>query len=115
MAYINTLHPQVKEIAAYSSLGRAVIPEELSPFWKKSLPGGYAHSSKWTATVGSPGKYRPVYFDIVGRRGSGVPVSELLSRGYYGMSASMNGAYDEVLAHTGLHRITFRLVVRVYP
>ncbi|KAF4575459.1 hypothetical protein AB1N83_011483 [Pleurotus pulmonarius] len=110
MAYVNSLHPQVSKIAAYSSLGCAVIPEDLSRFWKRNLPGGYAHSSKWTATVGSPGKYRSVYFDIMDSHSRGVPVSELLSRGYYGMSASMNGAYDEVLAQTGLHRITFRLV-----
>lgn len=115
MAYVNTLHPQVREVAAYSSLGRAVTPEDLSHCWKKNLPGGYAHNSKWTTTVGSPGKYRSIDFNIVGSHGRGVPVSELLSRGYYGMSASMNGAYDQVLAHTGLPRITFRLVVRVYP
>ncbi|KAF7432549.1 hypothetical protein PC9H_004490 [Pleurotus ostreatus] len=110
MPYINTIHPQVRDVAAYSSLGCAVTPEDLSRFWKKNLPGGYAHDSKWIATVGSPGKYRPVYFNIIGSHGRGIPVSELLSRGYYGMSASMDGAYDKVLAHTGLQRITFRLV-----
>jgi hypothetical protein len=120
MSYINPLHAPVAPTnrSAYSSLGGAVhgapTPSRfLSPFRRRLPQAPYTPSSKWKLATGRLNQlHNTVTFDYLGYTKQGVPMRELSTRGAHALASMIQGANDAVLSHTGLTRITIRILVR---
>lgn len=123
MSYINPLHTPVSASnrSQFSSLGGAVsgapAPAQfLSPFRRRLPQAQYTPSSKWKNATGRLNQlHNAISFDYLGYTKQGVPMRELSTRGAHALSSMIHGANDKVLAHTGLVRITFRIIVSPPP
>ncbi|KAF9463659.1 hypothetical protein BDZ94DRAFT_1163524 [Collybia nuda] len=118
MSYINPLHAPVSAAnrSQFSSLGGAVnstpTPGQfLSPFRRRLPQAPYTPSSKWRNATGRLNQlHSAISFDYLGYSKQGVPMRELSTRGTHALASMIHGANDPVLAHTGLVRITLRIL-----
>ncbi|RDB19892.1 hypothetical protein Hypma_013120 [Hypsizygus marmoreus] len=117
MSYLNPLHPPVTTAhrSQFSSLGGAVHGSSpstfLSPFRRRLPQAPYTPSSKWRNATGRLNEiHSAITFDFIGYSRQGVPMRELSTRSANALSQMIQGAEDHVLAHTGLARITLRIL-----
>ncbi|GLB34426.1 hypothetical protein LshimejAT787_0113100 [Lyophyllum shimeji] len=120
MAYVNPLHPPVpaSQHSQFSTLGGAVKPTAaqtasafISPFRRRVPQPPYTPASKWRAATGRTNQvHSAITFDYVGYSKQGVPMRELSTRSAAALGSMIVGAGDPVLAHTGLSRITLRII-----
>ncbi|KAG5635520.1 hypothetical protein DXG03_005368, partial [Asterophora parasitica] len=120
MSYINPLHPPVSssQKSQFSSLGGAVQPSAaqsassfMSPCRRRLPQPPYTPASKWRAATGRTNKvHSAIPFDYLGYSKQGVPMRELSTRSTVALGQMIQGAGDAVLAHTGVARITLRII-----
>ncbi|KAF8073326.1 hypothetical protein FPV67DRAFT_1446310 [Lyophyllum atratum] len=120
MSYINPLHPPVPSSrqSQFSSLGGAVQPTAsqtassfVSPFRRRLPQPPYTPASKWRNATGRLNQvHGAIAFDFLGYAKQGVPMRELSTRSAHALASMIHGAGDVVLAHTGLARITLRII-----
>lgn len=122
MSYTNPLHPPVdaSHYSKFSALGSAMSgppakSQFLSPFRRRLPQGIYTPGSKWKVAMGRSNQLNnSIPFDYIGYSKQGVPMRELSSRGAHALAMMIQGANDPVFSHTGLQRITFRILVRTF-
>lgn len=117
MSYVNPLHPPVSSSnrSDYSSLGGAV---KTSSSRRRRLPQvPWTSASKWQNATGRSGQlHNAITFDVIGYPQQGFPMRELSTRSARALGEMMQGANDQVLSHTGLAKITLRIMVScIFP
>ncbi|KAF8060682.1 hypothetical protein FPV67DRAFT_1423342 [Lyophyllum atratum] len=117
MSYDNPLHPALPaaQRSRYSSLGNAISGPGTSQFLSscvRRVPQvPWTPSCKWKLATGRTTQvHNAITFDYLGYSKQGVHMRELSSRSLHALGTMINGAYDQVLAHTGLPRISFRIL-----
>ncbi|KAG6815962.1 hypothetical protein H0H87_009875 [Tephrocybe sp. NHM501043] len=107
MAYTNPLHPPVHPTAhsQFSTISGALQPQYLSAT-RQHIPQQPYYSSK----PGSGRVHAPIAFDHPGYAKQGVQMRELTMRSIGALASVIQNAGDAVLAHTGLSRITLRIM-----
>jgi len=75
----------------------------------------FSPTSKWHGTTGRANLTPPIQYDYKGHSREGVSMRELAARGVPEICQMIQGGADKVLAHTGLQRITFRILVGFIP
>ncbi|KAF5385125.1 hypothetical protein D9615_000893 [Tricholomella constricta] len=118
MSYTNPLHPPVypTQRSGYSALGDALKghPETsqfLSPSRRRLPQAAWAPSAKWKLMTGRTNQiHGAITFDYIGYAKQGVPMRELSTRSTHALASMITGANDQVLAHTGLTKITLRIL-----
>ena len=119
MSYVNPLHYPVNstQFSSYSSLNGATPNSQnssqfISPFRRRLLQQTYTPASKWRNATGRTNVVHPaISFDYKGYKRQGVPMRDLSARSSHGIGQMIEDPEDTVLAHTGLQRITFRILV----
>ncbi|KAF9522487.1 hypothetical protein CPB83DRAFT_917136 [Crepidotus variabilis] len=104
----NPLHCPLRasQQSSYSSLGGAV-PSGTSSLIRRLPQAMYTPSGKWHSANSRPGSHPPVTFDYPGHHNQGVRMQHLIAQDCSGL---ITGGTDRVLAHTGLQKITFRIM-----
>ncbi|KAG6917559.1 hypothetical protein DXG01_002028 [Tephrocybe rancida] len=120
MSYLNPLHPPVRSSnqSQYSALDGALYSSSsqptssfLSPTRRRLPQQPYTPASKWRAATGRLDQvHNAIMFDYAGYAKQGVPMRELSARSGTVLASMIQGGKDTVLAHTGLARITFRIL-----
>ncbi|KAG5639930.1 hypothetical protein DXG03_002328, partial [Asterophora parasitica] len=121
MSYVNPLHAPVSsaQYSPFSSLGGAVQPSASqpsgssfsSPFRRRLPQPPYTPSSKWRGATGRTNQvHSAIAFDYIGYAKQGIPMRELSTRSANALAQMIGGAGDAVLAHTGVARITLRII-----
>ncbi|KAK7033581.1 hypothetical protein VNI00_012808 [Paramarasmius palmivorus] len=108
MAYRNPLHTSVgaHQKSNFSSLGSAVT----NPSQSRRVPQSrYTPSGKKAQVGGSHPLQQPVAFEYIGYPNHGMPLREICVRGPYAMAQMMQGANDQVFAHTQLRKISLHI------
>ncbi|GLB44466.1 putative glycosyl hydrolase family 79 C-terminal beta domain [Lyophyllum shimeji] len=83
----------------------------ISPFRRRLPQPPYTPASKWRAATGRTNQlHSAITFDYLGYSKQGVPMRELSTRSAAALGSMIAGAGDAVLAHTGLARITLRII-----
>ncbi|KAF9034099.1 hypothetical protein BJ165DRAFT_1604685 [Panaeolus papilionaceus] len=115
MAFSNPLHAPISsnQTSGFSTLSGAMpmsATGPANPKCKRLAQQIYYPSSKWHSATKRPAVHPSISFDYKGRRGSGIPMSDLSARGIPGIVSMMEGGDDKVLAGTGHSRISFRIM-----
>ncbi|KAG6916458.1 hypothetical protein DXG01_006725 [Tephrocybe rancida] len=108
MSYHNPLHPPVRTAyqSQFSALSGAVQPAFLSPMRRRVPQQLYTPKSRSL----SGRAHSPISFDHPGYSKQGIQMRELTARSVAALASIIQGAGDAVLAHTGLPRITLRIL-----
>ena len=117
MSYANPLHNPVSssQKSAYSALGNAMPSKAPDTSGRIRLPQTtFSPTSKWHGTTGKANLAPTIQFDYKGHSKQGVSMRELAARGVPEICLMIQGGEDKVLAHTGLQRVTFRILVCFY-
>ncbi|KAG6845549.1 hypothetical protein H0H87_007793 [Tephrocybe sp. NHM501043] len=117
MAYNNPLHPPIRSTnqSQYSSLDGALhsssSPTFLSPTRLRLPQQSYTPASKWRTATGRLSQvHKAIAFDYPGYSRQGVSMRELSARSINTLASIIQGGGDSVFAHTGLARITLRIL-----
>ncbi|KAG6907989.1 hypothetical protein DXG01_006645 [Tephrocybe rancida] len=115
MSYANPLHPPVRytQRSQYSSLCGATGfgTAFLSPTRQRMPQKPYTPTSKWDLAMGQNARlHSAIQFDHVGYTNQSIQMRELTARSSTALEAIIQGANDPVFAHTGLERITLRII-----
>ncbi|KAG6899690.1 hypothetical protein C0993_007890 [Termitomyces sp. T159_Od127] len=110
MSYVNPLHPPVRagQQSRFSSINRALEPALDSPTRRRVPQQIYVPNSKGMPAPGR--RHAPITFDHPGYSKQGVQMREFVSRSSSALASTVQGAGDAVLAHTGISRITLRIM-----
>lgn len=110
--YPNPTHAQGPRGGQNYSIVHGSVPQRsnfTSPTRRRVPFEPYSPTQGWKVLTGRTQQiHSAVSFDYPGQARQGVSMRELRLKG---VSAPMQGANDPVLAHTGLQRIVFRILV----
>ncbi|KAG5637803.1 hypothetical protein H0H81_003135 [Sphagnurus paluster] len=117
MSYINPLHPPVtsSQRSQYSSLCGAVPTSapstHVGPFRRRLPQPPYTPASKWRNAMGRLDPVQSaITFEYTNMPNQGVSMREMSVRSGAALASMVKGASDAVLAHSGVSRITLRII-----
>lgn len=113
MSLLSPLHTPVPNalVSSDSALTAAVPPSQFLSPNRQWLPQiVYDPTSKWKSATGRSPKNPEITFDYIGHSQQGVSMREIHNGS--GNSSRLNGLDDAVLHHTGLQKITLKIIVR---
>lgn len=123
MSFVNPLHYPVNptQFSSYSSLVGATPNSQsssqfISPFRRRLPQQLYTPISKWRNATGRTNIVHPaISFDFRGYKKQGIPMRDLSIADPHVVDRILEDPGATVLAHTGLQRITFRIIVSSFP